>query len=143
MAAYTGTWLKKPRTGRQDANETAIGKVSWTAALTTADTLTIANLVPFDENVIVDEVIIYGTLPDTNATPTTAFKAGTAADDDAFLVSTVVAPKSQVNLRGNGAAIASTVITGAADLIITPTANAATAATTGDLWVVVTFRQRN
>lgn len=144
MTVFTGTWLKKPRTGRQDTNEEVIGKVSWSgAALTTADTLVIANLVPFGEKVIVDSFTLYGTIPDTNATQTTGFKAGVTGDDDAFLVPTVINQRAQLNLRGNGASIAGEPLTGALDLIITPTANAATGVTSGDLWVVLSVRQRN
>ena len=142
MTDYTGSWLTKPRLGRQDVTEVAVGKISWTSALASADTLTIADLVPFGQKMIVDGIRIFGTIPDTNATQTTALKAGITGDDDAFLAATVTNQRQQLQLFGTGASIGVTEIEGVKDLIITVTANAATGVASGDLFVEVTYRSR-
>ena len=142
MTDYTGSWLTKPRLGRQDVAEVAVGKISWTSALASADTLTIADLVPFGQKMIVDGIRIFGTIPDTNATQTTALKAGVTGDDDAFLAATVTNQRQQLQLFGTGASIGVTEIEGVKDLIITVTANAATGVASGDLFVEVTYRSR-
>jgi hypothetical protein len=144
MTAFTGSWLTKPRLGRQDTTELAIGKVSWSGgALASGDTLTIAGLIPFGENAIIDSVTLFGTIPDTNATQTTGFKIGVTGDDDVFLAATVINQRAQLNLKGTGASIGGAALEGLLDLIITVTANAATGVTSGDLWVEVLYRQRN
>lgn len=144
MTDFTGSWLVKPKMGRQDTQIRAIGKISWSgAALEINDRLNIINLIPFGEKVIVDSFRMFGTIPDTNATQTIGFRAGVTGDDDAFLTPTVINQRTQLNLSGNGASIGGAAIEGSKDLVITVTANAGTGVTSGDVFVELLLRQRN
>lgn len=143
MTAYTGSWLVKPRLGRQDETVLAVGKISWSgAALASGDTLTIADFLKTGESAIVESVRIFGTIPDSHATQTSGFKAGVTGDDDAFLAATVINQRTQLHLIGTGASIGGTALSGAVDFIITLTANAATGVTSGDIFVEVQLRAR-
>jgi hypothetical protein len=144
MTTYTGSWLTKPRLGRQDTLEIAVGKVTWSGApLANNNTLIIPDLIPFGEKMIVDSLTLYGTIPDTNATQTSALKIGVTGNDDAFLAPTVINQRMQLRIMGTGNSIGGAALTGKKDLIITMTANAATGVNSGSFWVQVLYRQRN
>lgn len=141
MTAYTGEVLSTTGFSRQDDISTVLCKVSWTAALTTADTLTIADAIPEGKKLLIDDVEIYGTQPDAHATPTLGLKAGVNGDDDAFLAATVITAKEQLLLKGTGASIGTT-IEDKTDIVLTPTANPATNVTSGDFYVKLTGRSQ-
>lgn len=139
MTAYTGEVLTTTGFSAQDDVATVLGKVSWTANLSTADTLTVSAAIPEGLKLIVDDFELYGDTPDTATTPAFAFKAGTEDDDDAFIPATVIKRGEQVITKGQGVAIGST-ITDVTDIVITPTADPTTAVSAGDFFVKLTGR---
>jgi len=64
MTAYTGSVLTTTGFGRQDEPESVLVKASWDAELTTDDTLTVANAIPPGLKLIIDDVEVFGTIPD-------------------------------------------------------------------------------
>lgn len=138
MTVYNGSTIINVGFGRQDDPAYFVGKVSWDAALTTADTLVFADVLPKGFGLKIDDVEVYGTLPDSNATQTSAIKIGTEIDDDSLQVATVIAQTGQLFLKGV-TGVGST-LTGADDIVVTPTADAATPVTSGDLYIKVTGR---
>lgn len=143
MTAYTGSWLVAPRLGRPDTTQVVLAKISWSgAALASGDTLTVADLTKLGETIIAEDVELFGTLPDTNATQTSGFKVGVTGDDDAFLAAIVINQRGQLFLKGTGASVGVGTIGESKDLIVTVTANAATGVTSGDVFVKLTIRSR-
>lgn len=140
MAAYTGSVIVANQIGRFDEAVTIVGKAAWTSTITNADTFTISNFFPRGKKLEIIDVTIYGTVPDTNATPTTSLKAGVTGDDDAFLAATVSTAKGQLLLKGTGASIGET-ITGATDVIITTGGTVATGAASGAFFISVTVKE--
>lgn len=143
MTANTGSWLVAPRLGRADQSVEVIGSIAWSGgAIASGDTFTIAGLTGLGESIIVEDFELYGTIPDTNATQTTGFKAGVTGDDDAFLAALVINQRGQLFLKGTGDSIGGTAIGESKDLVVTATANAATGVTSGTLYVKLTVRPR-
>jgi len=137
MTAYTGSTIRSTKFGRNQQLE-VLGSVSWSdAALSTADTLTIPNILP--EGVKLGDIYVevFGSVIDTNATQAAAIKVGTETDDDAFVPAIVVKGATQTNVIGTGDAIvtAGASITDDRDIVITPTTNPTTGATSGTLYV--------
>lgn len=134
MTAYTGSVLTTTGFGRQDDRAEVTCSVAWTEALSTSDTLTIADAFPEGQKLLVERVHLFGTNPDTNATQTFGFKLGTEDDDDAFQAATVIDDAggqiSYFCTTGKG-----TTITDATDIVLTPTADPATAATSGTFYI--------
>jgi hypothetical protein len=134
MTAYTGSVLTTTGFGRQDDRAEVTVSVAWAADLTTADTLTVADAFPPGLKLLTEYVEIWGTNPDSNATQTFGFKLGTEADDNAFQVATVIADAGDqihyICTTGIG-----TTFDDDNDIVITPTANCATAVSSGTFWV--------
>jgi hypothetical protein len=132
MTAYTGSVVRSTKFGRQTQLE-ALVKVSWSANLAAADTLTIADVIPEGQKLGDYDFELFGTVGDSNATPTLAVKVGTETDDDAFIPATVIKQTTQTFLKGTGAAIntAGASTTDDRDIVITVTANAATGVSSG------------
>lgn len=143
MAAYEGSITKKTTWSDRGKVLKFKGKVAWSSALASADTLTIADFNKDGTPIGPVSFALYGTPGDVNATPTLAIKAGVTGDDDCFLPATVFnasAATRQVIVMGTGDAVNGTTstITGK-DLIITVTANptTTTGVTTGTWYVEV------
>jgi hypothetical protein len=144
MATLTGTRSFAPRNAGIDELVYASGYYTLAAALSTSNTYEIdlfAGLEGFDVIPVAAEV--YGVEADTNATPTGTFKVGDFSDDDGILTTKGMAVGLQNSLagqlfyKGDGALIkAGTRLTGT-KIIITPVANPATGATSGDIFVGV------
>lgn len=144
MTDFLGTWLVKPKLGSQDVQVRAVGRIAWTGgALANTDTLNIAGLIPFGERAIIDSVRVFGTNPDSNATPAFAMQIGVTGDTDAFLGSTVVSRGVQFALNGIGEFVAGAPLEGDKALILTVTASPTTGVTSGTVFVEVVLRQRN
>lgn len=139
MTAYTGTVLATTGFGRQDERASVICSVAWTSALSTSDTLTISNAFPPGVKLLIEEVTLFGTQPDTNASQTFGFKLGTENDDDAFQAAVVIDnPNGQLVhhcVTGIG-----TTIDDDEDIVLTPSANPATGATSGTFYIKVIAR---
>jgi len=136
MTAYTGSTIRATKFGRNQQID-VLGKVAWTSALTTSDTLTIPDILPEGVKLGDIHVEVFGSIIDSNATQAAAIKVGTESDDDAFVPAIVVKGATQTVVFGTGDAIntAGATITDVRDIVITPTVNPTTGATTGTLYV--------
>lgn len=137
MTAYTGSVVRSTMFGRNEQIE-ALGKVAWSgAALSTSDTLTIPGILP--EGVKLGDIYVevFGSIIDSHATQAGAIKVGTASDDDAFVPAIVLKGPTQTFVVGTGDAIntAGATITDVRDIVITPSTNPTTGATSGTLYV--------
>lgn len=140
MTAYTGSILQSSKFGRQ-TQISVLAKVAWTSALTTSDTLTIAKVFPEGVRIGDLHVEVFGSVIDSNATQAAAIKVGTENDDDAFVPAIVVKGATQTVVFGTGDAITgATPYTEDRNIVITPTVNPTTGATTGTLYVRVVGR---
>lgn len=139
MAALTGTnvvgnlW----KVGEQ---YTALGVYTLVGAITNADTITWDNLLPEGDKTITG-FTIYGQELDTNASPTLAIIVGDENDADGYLASaTAGSANAQFALRGTGAYLNNTTAkTTGRDVIITTSGTLGTAASTGTVFVAVTY----
>jgi|DEB0MinimDraft_6_1074348.scaffolds.fasta_scaffold117591_1 hypothetical protein len=145
MTDFTGTLVVEPRIG--DLDKVCHTKVLFTLteALATTNSYTFT---PFIDGYysVVEDVQLYGVNADTNATPTGTYTLGTTDDKDGLLTTKAMSVAlqnslaSQVNYFGDGDLIKNqTVITGDT-LELDVTANPATGATAGDIWIDLYFR---
>ena len=144
MATLTGTRVTAPRVGDLDKIVYASGYYTLAAALSTSNTYEIdlfAGLEGYD--IIPVTVNVFGVEADTNATPTGTFKVGDSSDDDGLLTTKGMAVGLQNSLagqlfyKGDGALIKNATRMTGTKVIITPVANPATGATSGDIFVEV------
>ena len=134
MAAYTGTILVSSNFGTNDQVFPVLGKASWTATATAADTFTYSLILPKGIALEIVDFDVFGTQPDSNATPTTSVMAGVSGDTDAFLAATVSKQVNQFHFKGTGASIGAS-LTGATDIVVTFGGTMATGVATGDVFV--------
>jgi hypothetical protein len=134
MAAYTGTILVSSNFGTDDQAFPVLGKASWTATSTATDTFTYSLILPKGLTLKVVDFEVYGTQPDSNATPTTSVMAGVNGDTDAFLAATVSKQVNQFHFKGTGASIGTT-LSGATNIVVTFGGTMATGVATGDVFV--------
>ena len=140
MADYTGENLVD---GRYSAGATykVVGKYTLGTAIAQNDTITWTNILP-DGGVEVQDVKFYGVELDTNATPTGTVDLGDGTDVDGFIdggsVGLAAAGATQVSINGDGAKMGTT-YTDATSIVATFPTAFATAASSGDVFVVATY----
>lgn len=138
--ARTGTILLAPK-WHAGKTFTAIGKYTWPDAVVTADTVTWADLFPAGGVTVLNTALTSVEL-DTDATPTATAVLGDGTDTDGFIKSFIpgvnTTGNTQINANGNGALIG-TELDVATDVVLTIGGTVATAATSGDTFVYVTY----
>lgn len=139
MTALVGTVLVSPR---WDAGQqyTSVGTYALAGALVAADTITWDNLIPKGAQVL--DVSWVSPELDTNASPTATISVGDGTDADGFMlafsVGIAAASLTYVATGGNGATIGST-YSSATDVVATVASAVATGATSGTIFVKVTY----
>lgn len=121
------------------------GVLSLSAALTTADTVTATDAVP--KGATVQQVRVYGARLDTNANSTSQYKVGDATDDDRFISAgagggdAVTGMMTVINVAANSTTGVGAGYKYSADtsIVLTPTANAATGATSGQVFIDIDY----
>lgn len=119
---------------------TALGAYTLVGAITNADTITWDNILPEGTKTITG-FRFYGQELDTNASPTLAAKIGDEIDDDGFVSSfTAGGANAQFVIHGNGAYLNNTTATTTGrDIILTTSGTLGTAASSGTVFVAVTY----
>jgi len=132
MADITGAVVINDEFGVQGMERRVLGSFTFSAALVTTDTYTIANLFPVDLTYKVKSFKLWGTIMDTNATPTLAVSVGNSDDADGYLAATVIdGIQDNAVIGGTGAFIGDDTGVKNKDLTMTVTADPATGATSG------------
>lgn len=149
MAVVPGTLIVPPRLGDLDKLVYAKWVHTLTAALSTADTYEV-DVFGTDATNGYDFIPVagkvFGVRTDTNATPTGQFSIGDSADPDGLLIAksgfaTVTnSQPTQVRYEWDGALIKNKTRLTGTKIILTPTANPATGATSGDIFIEGWFR---
>lgn len=137
MTALTGTVLT---TAPWQAGQTYTAKGYYTlgGAIVTADTITWSNILPAND-VTVLSVVRYGKEFDTDASPTGTEIWGDGTDTDAYITSKTSGDATgQLIFHGDGAVIG-TSNAASRNVVCTVGGTIATAATTGTVWVEVTY----
>lgn len=140
LGNVTGTNIVE---GRWSAGQThvAVGKYTLGAAIAQNDTITWTNILPGGGVEILD-VTFYGVELDTNASPTGTVDLGDGTDVDGFIdgasVGLAAAGATQVIAKANGTKLGTTYDTATSIVATFPTAFA-TAASSGDVFVVATY----
>jgi hypothetical protein len=138
MASVTGTVIVAGTAGEIGKEKLATGYATWSAAIANTETVTFTNFFPKGK-FKVKSVEVSSTRLDSNATPTSAFSVGNSDDADGFATAAVQPvvgnSTAQFSVEGVGALITGNTAISNRDLIITCTASATTAVTTGTLFV--------
>jgi hypothetical protein len=117
---------------------TAVGKYALAGAIVTGDTITWSSILPAND-VQVLGFKIFGKELDTDASPTATLIVGDGTDTDGYLASKTAGDATgQMQFIGDGAIIGTSDQVGR-DIIATVGGTVATAATTGTVWVEVTY----
>lgn len=137
MASYDGTITISGKAGEIGTQSKARGEFALPGALADTDTITWSNLLPKGGAKVID-VQVFGVEVDTNATPTLTYTVGDGTDADGYITTKTGAAgaSGQHFAKGDGALV-DTDVTGR-DVVLTVTADPATGATSGTLFVEVT-----
>lgn len=135
----TGTVLVAPRWAA-GAEYTSVGYYTFAAAVAQNDTITWADLIPKGAQVV--DIKYYGVELDTNSSPTGTVDLGDGTDQDGFIdgasIGLAAAGANQVIAHGNGELLGTT-FTSATDVKATFPTAVATAASSGNVYVVVRY----
>jgi hypothetical protein len=132
MADITGSVVISDEFGVQGMERRVLGKFDFAAALVDTDTYTIANLFPNDLTYKVKSFKLWGTVMDTNESPTLAVSVGNSDDADGYLAATVMdGIQDNAVIGGTGDFIGADEGVQNTDLTMTVTADPATGATSG------------
>lgn len=145
MTDFAGTVLVPPTAGDRGTQKTAVLKYTLVGALANTDTITWTNAVPTKKQGRIVRVELVMPEIDTNASPTGTAILGDGTDTDGYITTfnlgmPVQAPANGAQLiaLGNGAVIG-TATQASTTVVLTVNAAVATSATTGDIFVYITY----